>query len=129
MSQGMPLLSLHLLLLDAIPHATSDPRSVNAAIEISKIRQGLALVEAHVNYLQQYSPALSGSITPSQPSHGASIGPSQLKESLSKPDLSEPEAAPGVRGQSNRSGLYAGPTSTVSHLTPVRFLRFRRPAE
>lgn len=122
----MPVLSLHLLLHDAILHATSDPRSVNTAVEISKIRQGLALVEAHVNYLQQCSPALSGTITPSQPSLGA---PSQLKESISKPDLSEPEAAPGARGQSNRSGLYAGPTSTVSHLTSVCFLRVRRPAE
>jgi hypothetical protein len=29
-------------------HATCDPRSVNAAIENFKIRQGLAVIEAHV---------------------------------------------------------------------------------
>lgn len=94
---------------------------MNAGIELSKIRQGLALIESHIDYLQGL-PTLSGSIPPHQPSPGAP-GPSQLKESLLDSDLSEPEAAPGVRGQSSRSGLYAGPTSTLAHLTPVCFLR------
>jgi hypothetical protein len=127
----MRLLSLYFLPYDAILHATSDPPSVNTAIEFSKIRQGLALVEAHANYLQQCSPALSGSITPSQPSFNVSItpGPSQLKESLSKSDPSKAEAAPGACGQSSRSGLYAGPTSTVSHLTSVCLLRVSHPTE
>lgn len=96
----------------------TDVSSVNTAIEFSKIRQALALVEAHVNYIQR-SPALSGSITPSQPSFGASstLGTPRLNEDPSKSDLSEPEAPPGTRGQSSRAGLYAGPTSTVSLLT------------
>lgn len=120
MSQGVPLFSLQPSLHDA----ASDPRSVNTAVEFSKIRQALALVEAHVNYVQR-SPTLSGSFSPSQLSFDTSIavGSSQLKEDLSKSDLSEPEAAPGARGQSTRSGLYAGPTSAVSHLTSVRLLR------
>jgi hypothetical protein len=103
---------------------------VNAAVEFSKIRQSLALIEGHVNYMQRL-PALSGSTISSQPSFDASItlGPSQLKENLSKSDLSELDAAPGARGQSNRSGLYAGPTSTVSHLTSVCLLRVSCPAK
>jgi hypothetical protein len=95
-----------------------DTRSVNTAVEFSKIRQALALVEAHVNYIQQ-SPGLSGGITP------------RLKEEPSNPsksDSSDPEA-PGVRGQSSQSGLYAGPTSTVSLLTPVCLLRVSHSAE
>jgi hypothetical protein len=118
------LFSLHLSLHDPILRTASDPRNVNTTVEFSKIRQALALIEAHVNYTQ-HSPTLSGTSTPSQPSFDASItlGPSQLKEDISKSDLSESEEAPGARGQSNRSGLYAGPTSTVSHLTSVRLLR------
>lgn len=107
-------------LRDALLHAAGVPRSVNTAIEFSKIRQALALVEAHVNYIQR-SPALSGSVTPSQPSFDASITPGtpRLKEDPSKSDLSEPEAPPGTRGQLSRGGLYSGPTSTVSLLTSV----------
>jgi hypothetical protein len=127
MSQGEPLFSLRLLLLK---RTASDPRNVNPAVEFSKIRQALALIESHVNYIQN-SPALSGSSTPSQASFDSSItlGPSQLKEDLLKSDLSEPEEAPGARGQSNRSGLYAGPTSTVSHLTSVCLLRVSHSAK
>ena len=123
MSQGLSLLFLHLLLFDAILHATSDPRSVNTAAEFTKIYQGLALVEAHVDHLQG-SRTLLGSIPTPRPSPDASIilGPSQLKESLLNTDSCEPEVAPGARGESNRSGLYAGPTSTVSHLTVVCLL-------
>lgn len=122
--QGTPLFFWHLLLHDAILHATSDARSVNSIMEFSKIRDSLALIEAQVVSLQG-SHALSGSIPPHQPSPGASITPghSQLHESLLISDQSEPEAAPGARGQSNRDGLYAGPTSTVSHLTLVCLLR------
>ncbi len=86
-----------------------DPHSVNPALEFSKIRQALALVEAHVNHIQN-SPALSG-----------------FKED-SKSDQSEPEA-PGTRGQSSRGGLYAGPTSAVSHLAPVCLLRVSHSVE
>ncbi|KAH9996141.1 hypothetical protein BJV74DRAFT_877445 [Russula compacta] len=102
---------------------SSDLRSVNTIVEFSRIRQALTLIEAHVNYIQR-SPALSGSAPPSQPSIDASIalspinGPrsSQPKQDLEKLDQSEQDATPGTRGQSNRSGFYAGPTSTVSHL-------------
>ena len=123
MSQGTSLFSLHLLLPDAILHAISDPRSVNTAVEFTKIYQGLALIEAHVDHIRG-SRTLSGSIPTPQPSPDASIipGPSQLKESLLNSDPCEPEVAPGARGESNRSGLYAGPTSTVSHLTVVCLL-------
>jgi hypothetical protein len=127
--QGMPLFSRHLLLHDAILHATSDARSVNSTMEFSRIRNSLALIEAQVISLQ--GSALSGSIPPHQPSPGASITPghSQFHESLLISDQSEPEAAPGARGQSNRDGLYAGPTSTVSHLTLVCLLRVSHPPE
>jgi hypothetical protein len=127
MSQGVPLPSLHLSLHDATLHAASDTRNVNTAVEFSKIRQALALVEAHVNYMER-SHALSGS-TQLPFDVSITLGPSHLKENLSVSDLSEPEAAPGARGQSNRSGLYAGPTSTVSHLTSVCLLRVSQSAE
>jgi hypothetical protein len=122
MFQGMPSFSCHLLPHDAILHAASDPCSVNSTMDFSKICNLLAL-EAQVISLQG-SPALSGSIPPHQPSPGAAITPghSQLHESLLISDQSEPEAAPGARGQSNRDGLYAGPTSTVSHLVLVCLL-------
>lgn len=96
-------------------------------MELFKIRQGLALIESHIDYLKSL-PALSGSIPPHQPSP-SDPGPSQLKESLLNSDLSEPEAAPGVPGQSSRSGLYAGPTSTLAHLTPVCFIRISHSPE
>ncbi|KAF8494457.1 hypothetical protein F5888DRAFT_660765 [Russula emetica] len=96
----------------------TDVSSVNTAVEFSKIRQSLALVEAHVNHIQRSS-ALSGSATPSQRSFDASItlGTPRLKEDPSNSDMSEPEA-PGTRGLSSLGGLYAGPTSTFSLLTP-----------
>jgi len=78
--------------------------SVNTAIEFSKIRQALALVEGHVNYIQR-SPALSGSISPSQRSFDPSTTPTsttpgtpRLNEDPSKSDQSEPEAPPGTGG-------------------------------
>ncbi|KAI0299005.1 fungal-specific transcription factor domain-containing protein [Multifurca ochricompacta] len=103
----------------------NDPRSVNTAIEFSKIRQALTLIEAHVNYIQR-SPASSGAILARQPSFDVSITLPpiktpplpQLKQDNAKLGLSEPEAAPGARGQSDWCGFYAGPTSAVSHLTP-----------
>ena len=120
MYQGMPLFCVYFRFV-TILRATSDPRSVNTAIEFSKIRQALSLVEAHVNYIQR-SPALPGSITPSQ-STTRTPGPSRLKELKEEADLSDSEAIPGTRGQSIWGGLYAGPTSTVSHLTTVCLLR------
>ena len=97
MSQGTSLLFLRLLLLDAILHATSDPRSVNTAVEFTKIYQGLTLVVAHVDHLQG-SRTLSGSIPTPRPSPDASIIPGalQLKESLLNTDPCEPEMAPGA---------------------------------
>lgn len=123
MYQGVPLFGRHFRFV-TILRATSDPRSVNTAIEFSKIRQALSLVEAHVNYIQR-SPALPGSINPSQ-STTRSPGTSRLKE---ESDLSESETIPGTRGQSIWGGLYAGPTSTVSHLTSVRLLRVNHSTE
>ena len=96
-----------------------DSRSVNTAIEFSKIRQALALVEAHVNYIQH-----SGSIAPPQ----SPLDTPRLKEDPSKSDSSDPEA-PGTRGQSSLGGLYAGPTSAVSPLTSVCLLRYSHSAE
>ncbi|KAI9455408.1 hypothetical protein F5148DRAFT_1324980 [Russula earlei] len=99
----------------------SDPRGVNTAVEFSKIRQALAVIEAHVHYIQR-SPALSGS-TSSHFDASITSGPinhpptSQIKQDLPMSDLSEQEAAPGAQGQSNRCGLYTGPTSAVSHLS------------
>ena len=116
--------------------ASSDPRGVNTTVEFAKIRQALALVEAHVNYIQR-SPALSVSIPPSQPPLDAhahiGVPPiscstlSLLRQDPARSDLSEQQAAPGVQGQSNRSGLYTGPTSAASHLTPVCLLRVAIP--
>lgn len=106
--QGVLLFNVHFSLRDALLRAARDPRSVNTAVEFSKIRQALALVEAHVNYIQH----LPGSLTPD-------ASTPRLKEERS--DSSDPEA-PGTRGQSSRAGLYAGPTSTVSLLTSVRLL-------
>jgi hypothetical protein len=131
MFQGVSLFSVYFRYVTLFCAWLGDPRSVNTAIEFSKIRQALALVESHVNYIQR-SPA-SGSITPSQPSFDASasitLGTPRLNEDPSKSDLSEPEAPPGTRGQSSRGGLYAGPTSTVSLLTSVCFLRVSHSAE
>jgi hypothetical protein len=106
-------------------------RSVNTAVEFAKVRQALNLVEAHVSYIQR-SPASSVPIPSSQPSFDAHGGVlpitfSQLKPDLTKSDLSEQEAAPGARGQSNQRGLYAGSTSAASHLTSVCFLRVAIP--
>ena len=131
MLQGAPLFSVYFFSLrDALLRAAGDPHSVNTAIEFSKIRQALALVEAHVNYIQR-SPALPGSITPSQTSFDASNTPgtSRLNEDPSKSDQSEPEAPPGTRGQLSWGGLYAGATSTVSLLTSVCFLRVSHSGE
>jgi len=129
MFQGAHLFSVVFSLPDAFLRAAGDPRSVNTAVEFSKIRQSLALLEAHANHTQR-SPALSGSITPSQSSFDAPITPgtSGPNEDPSKSDQSDPDA-PGTRGQSSRGGLYAGPTSTLSHLTSVCLLCVSRPAE
>jgi hypothetical protein len=129
MFQGVPSFSVYFRCVTLFC-AAGDPRSVNTAAEFSKIRQALALVEAHVNYTQR-SPALPTSITPSQASFDANITQRtpRLKEDPSKSDQSEPETPPGTRGQTSRGGLYAGPTSNVSLLTSVCLLRVSHSAE
>ncbi|KAI0270743.1 fungal-specific transcription factor domain-containing protein [Gloeopeniophorella convolvens] len=103
----------------------SNPRNVNPAIELSKIRQALNLIEAHVNYIQRGAPGSSSASTlPRGSSNGSvSLPPitspylSQPKAELAEPDMSDQDAAPGARGQADQSGFYAGPTSVASHLS------------
>lgn len=122
MFQGVPSFSVYSRFV-TILRAAGDPHRINTAIEFSKIRQALALIEAHANYIQR-SPALRRSIAPSQLAFDTRA--SQIND---ESDQSESETIPGTRGQSSRSGLYAGPTSTFSHLTTVCFLLVSHSAE
>ncbi len=128
MFQGVPSFSVYFRYMTLFC-ARLVTHSVNTAVEFSKIRQALALIEAHVNYIQ-HSPTLSGSTTPSQPSFNApnALGTFRPKEDPLKTDLSEPEG-PGTRGQLSPGGLYAGPTSPFSHLTSVCLFRVDHSAE
>ena len=131
MIQGVYLF-IFSLVRSIVPHAYSDPRNLNVALEFSKIRQALALVEAHVNHIQ-CSSASSASISARQPSFDVPTTLPPIKcltmtnQDLAKSDLPEQEVAPGARGQSNSGGFYSGPTSAISYLTSVGLLRVTIP--
>ena len=107
---------------------------VDPAAEITRIRQSLTLLESHI--LQNGG---RSSTTAQPPTPSPSIAPPKittlqtppstqhrnvaLKQPTgsTSPDLSEAKtsSAPGLLGQSDPSGFYAGPTSALSHLLSV----------
>ncbi|KAI0356673.1 hypothetical protein OH77DRAFT_1400488, partial [Trametes cingulata] len=103
---------------------------LDPAAEFSRIRQSLTLLEAHIYQHQPASrPPLHGYAT--EPLRRSSLsspqgiydrqspdieGTSPIKEKSEDADMT---STPGMLGRQGSGGLYAGPTSAVSHLISV----------
>ncbi|KAI9063445.1 hypothetical protein FKP32DRAFT_1651128 [Trametes sanguinea] len=103
---------------------------VDPAVEFARIRQSLSLIESHV---YQHNPPSRQSAHgfPSEALRRPSYIPSQGVYDRQSPDLDGSASAkektedvdvtstPGMLGRQASGGLYAGPTSAVSHLISV----------
>ena len=107
---------------------------IDPGAEFSRIRHSLNLLESHILQTPALRGALSATTSISPPSTATSRTHSQRIPSGSRrlndfKDPNEKDAdaviqaakgeAPGMLGQSDPSGFYAGPTSTLSHLIAV----------
>ncbi|KAF9569447.1 hypothetical protein CPC08DRAFT_701929 [Agrocybe pediades] len=106
---------------DARGHESSDPHTrgddhhysrVDPAHEITRIRQSLAALEAHI-YPNQAQRASTSTRRPSEVPN-----PIVPKKECIDYDISadKDSAAPGMLGSQDQGGLYAGPTSAATHL-------------
>ncbi|CCM04027.1 uncharacterized protein FIBRA_06184 [Fibroporia radiculosa] len=116
------------------PQNDESRRSIDVFAEISRIRQSLTLLEAHMkdsagsrpNFTRQTPTSLRAPLTgllvsSSRPSIDSLIGHRASDSSDAtlvdrKPPDSEPDTRPGKLGRRGSTGLYVGPTSPVSML-------------
>ena len=99
-----------------IPFLLNGPNSysrVDPAQEIARLRHSISLLETYIfPHQRSHLPAAR------RGSEASNIVP---KKELVDPDVSEKATvAPGILGSQTQGGLYAGPTSTATHLLIVR---------
>ncbi|OCH85149.1 hypothetical protein OBBRIDRAFT_798467 [Obba rivulosa] len=110
--------------------------AIDPALEFSRIRQSLSLLESHIYHGGQprgplppstSAPTLNSAPTrtalaPLPPYHEYPISPRHATDNGRPPDKAQRNGSPGITstpgmlGQQSYGGLYAGPTSAASHL-------------
>lgn len=114
-------------------YVSSSFSRIDPSAEFSRIRHSLNLLEAHILQGTQNPPLTGSSMSPPStaiPRNGLQRIPSSARKSNESKDQSDKDSdmsgsqaktgeAPGMLGQSDPSGFYAGPTSTLSHLIAV----------
>jgi hypothetical protein len=115
---------------------------IDPTAEFTRIRHSLNLLESHYVQYGGARPAIPAAPPPSAlpilrpvssnpvagPSsasrNGGTKHPQHENDRSGSPDNGKAGSAPGMLGQSDSSGFYAGPTSALSHLLVASKLRF-----
>ncbi|GBE79222.1 hypothetical protein SCP_0204190 [Sparassis crispa] len=110
--------------LDSDPGVPREDQHVDPALELSRIRQSLNLIESHIYHNPAHRPVSAAAslpilpvLTPASYRQPPSIADDTQGMPLKTAATAESTSTPGMLGLQDSGGLYAGPTNPASLIT------------